>query len=187
MYSSEKAIEAAALFLNKREGREMPYYDLVLFIYLADREHLSRKGRTLTGDLHWSLPWGPVVGYTLDAIRHDAIEEWTEHIATNRATKRCLLVKDAPPSALSRAEVQTLENVWSNFGHMDSKELMRYSHDLPEYTDTEGRVEIRLEDMARAVGKSEEEIDAILARERELNAVQHFKKQVSDGGRPILV
>jgi len=178
MYSSEKAIEAAALFLGKREGREMPYYDLIKFIYLADREHLQRKGRTLTGDLHWSLPWGPVVGRTLDAVRNDTNEEWSEYIATNRNLKRCTLVKDAPPSALSRAELQTLETVWANFGHMDSQALMRYTHDLPEYTDTESRVEIRLEDLARAVGKTEEEIDEILARERELNTVQRFKKEI---------
>ena len=179
MYSSDKAIEAAAFFLRKKDDHEMPYYDLIKFIYLADREHLRRKGRTLTGDLHWSLPWGPVVGHTLEAVRNNVFEAWTQHITTNRARKRCTLVEDAPPSALSRAEVQTLETVWSSFGHMDSQALMRYTHDLPEYTDTESRVEIRLEDLARAVGKTEEEIDEILARERDLNAVQRFKQEIS--------
>ena len=186
MYSSEKAIEAAAFFLNKKERREMPYYDLIKLMYLADREHLRRKGRTLTGDLHWSLPWGPVGGHTLDAVRHDAIDEWTRHISTDRALKRYMLVQDAPPSALSRAEIQTLENVWKSFGQMDSQALMRYTHDLPEYSDTESRVEIRLEDLARAVGKTEAEIDEILARERELNAVQRFKKAIRDADRAVV-
>ena len=178
MYSTEKTIEAAAFFLRKKESREMPYYDLVKLVYLADREHLQRKGRTLTGDLHWSLPWGPVVGQTLDAIRHGSDQRWSMHIETTRSLKRCRLALDAPPAALSRAEVKTLEAVWESFGHMDSQALMRYTQDLPEYTDTEGRVEIRLEDLARAVGKDEEEIDEILSRERELNSVQRFKREI---------
>ena len=118
MYSTEKAIEAAAFFLRKKPGQEMEYYDLIKFIYLADREHVRRKGRTITGDLHWSLPWGPVVGHTLDAVRNNAVEEWTKHIATNPRQKRCTLVEDAPPAALSRSELQSLEKVWTDFGHM---------------------------------------------------------------------
>lgn len=156
----------------------MPYYDLIKFLYLSDREHLQRKGRTLTGDRHWSLPWGPVLGNALDAVRHGADEEWSKHIATVRQSKRCRLIQDAPAAALSRAEVLTLEAVWAKFGHMDSQALMRHTHDLPEYTDTEGRIEIRLEDLARAVGKTETEIDEILARERELDSVQRFKEQI---------
>ena len=62
---------------------------------------------------------------------------------------------------------------------------MRYTHGLPEYTDTESRVEIRLEDLARGVGKTEDQVDEILARERELHEVQRFKKSIS--GRPALV
>lgn len=184
MYSCEKAIEIAAFFLNQTEEKEMPYYDLIKFIYLADREHLARKGRTITGDLHWSLPWGPVVGLTLDAVRNDAFDNWSKHIATNRTRKTCSLVEDAPAAELSRAEVQTLELVWNNYGQLDSQALMRYTHDLPEYTDTESRVEIRLEDLARAVGKTEDEIDEILARERESNSIQRFKKEIS--GRVIV-
>jgi uncharacterized phage-associated protein len=186
MYSIDKAVEAAAFFLNKKKEREMRYYDLIKFLYLADREHLMRKGRTITGDLHWSLPWGPVVGQTLDAVRHDAVDEWSEHIATDRALKRCKLIADAPASALSRGEIQSLEAVWSQFGHMDSQALMRYTHDLPEYVDTESRIEIRLEDLARAVGKSEDEVDAILAREREMNDVQRFKAKIGRSGKPAV-
>jgi uncharacterized phage-associated protein len=178
MYKNDKAIEAAAFFLSKKNGREMPYYDLIKLLYLADREHFKRKGRTLTGDLHWSLPWGPVVGNALDAVRNDWDEDWSRHIQTIRKTKQCRLVEDAPPAALSRADLKSLNSVWEEFGQMDSKALKDYTHALPEYTETQGRLEIRLEDLAYALGKSEDEIDEILERDREMNAVQRFKDEI---------
>lgn len=185
MYSSDKAIEAAAFFLCKKQDREMPYYDLVKLLYLADREHVKRKGRSITGDLHWSLPWGPVAGNALDSVRNAWDEEWSRHIQTIRATKRCRLVEEAPPDALSRAELKSLELVWDGFGGMDSEALKDHTHALPEYTKTKGRVEIRLEDLARAVGKTEDQIDEILAQDRESNAVQRFKQEIRR--RPAVV
>lgn len=156
----------------------MDYYDLVKLLYLADREQVRRRGRTITGDYHWSLPWGPVLGHVLDAVRNGDDLDWNEHIRTNRTTKTSTLVQDAPLSALSKADVEVLQSVWEEFGHMDGRSLMRYTHGLPEYTDTDGRVLISLEDIARAVGHSEDEIDQILAQDREREAVERFRMTI---------
>lgn len=175
MYRESKAIETAAYFLRKNEGWAMDYYDLVKLIYLADREQVRMKGRTITGDDLYSLPWGPIVSHVLDAIQEDVSDEWTAHIATDKALKRSKLVVDAPPSSLSRADLQAIEAVWERFGHMDGPQLTGYTHRLPEYTDTDGRIPISLEEVARGVGRTEDEIDAILDEQREREAVQRFK------------
>ena len=153
----------------------MDYYSLVKLIYLADREQVKLKGRTITGDDLYSLPWGPVVSNVLDAVRKDASDKWTAHIKTEKALKRSTLVVDAPPSSLSKSDLKAIEAVWEKFGHLDGPQLMDYTHRLPEYTDTDGRVPISLEDVARGVGRTEDDIDSILDEQREREAVQRFK------------
>ncbi len=174
MYRESKAIETAAYFLKKKGGA-MDYRDLVKLVYLADREQVKSKGRTITGGDLYSLPWGPIVSNVLDAIRNDARDAWTAHIKTDKALKRSTLVVDAPPSALSKADIKAIEAVWERFGHMDGMQLMRHTCGLPEHTDTEGRVPISLEDVARGVGRTEDEIDMILEEQREREAIQRFK------------
>ena len=175
MYREEKTIEAAAYFLRKSKDWSMDSYDLIKLLYLADREQVRSAGRTITGDHHWSLPWGPALGNVLDAIRNEGGTEWTDHIRTDRRLKKATLVADAPPAELSRADLKSLDAVWDEFGAMNGSALMAYAQRLPEYTDTEGRVPISLEDLARAVGRTEDEIDTILADDRERDAVERFK------------
>lgn len=179
MFNERKAVEAAAFFLTKKPGQSMPYYDLVKLLYLADRRMVKERGRLITGDLLWSLPWGPVLGSVLDSVRHGSGEVWPDHISTDRSKKSCTLIVSAPPSELSRSELAVLQSVWDEFGQLDSLQLMRLTHDLPEYTDTEGRVMISLEDIARAVGLSEAEISNLIEIDRDRQAVQRFKESLN--------
>ncbi len=178
MYKAQKSVEAAAFFLRHKKAQTMPYYDLVKLLYLADREQVRLHGRTISGDTHWSLPWGPVLGSVLDAVRHGNDEVWNRHISTDKRAKTSTLLIDAPAGELSRFDIEVLESIWKEFGHFDGPALMMLTHRLPEYSDTDGRAQISLEELARAVGRSEDDIDNILASERERNAIERFKASI---------
>ena len=180
MYQERKAIEVAAFFLRKKEGLAMAYYDLIKLMYLAEREQMRRKGRTITGDELYSLPWGPILSSALDSVRLNKGDEWSDFIQTDATLKRSTLVKDAPPAKISKGELKVLESVWDEFGHMDGPELMRYTHGLPEYTDTESRVLISLDKLARAVGHDETAVDMIESAELERNHIRRFKDHLAE-------
>jgi uncharacterized phage-associated protein len=59
---------AAIVYLALRKVPELTKWKICKLLYLADRMHLARYGRPITGDVYYALPWGPIPSYTLDAL-----------------------------------------------------------------------------------------------------------------------
>ena len=170
MYRLRKTIEAASYFLV-RAGSELPYIKLIKLLYLADREQMKRRGQTITGDTYWSLKYGPILEHTLDAIKCGN-PDWNVHMQTDEAAMVISLLSEAAPAALSRAELQVLEDTWCEFGHMRWPDLVAFTHDLSEWTPvTSGRKRIHIEDVARALGYSEVDVKQILAAAEERDEI----------------
>jgi uncharacterized phage-associated protein len=178
MYREERTIEAATYLLAQSSeiGEAVPYIKLIKLLYLADREHILTFGSTITGDDHWSLPYGPILSHTLSAIK-SSDKNWMPFVGVDLDAKVIWLKEQAKPAQLSRADRSSLDKVSRDFGHMGWEELVEYTHGLSEWKKPVGntkRTRIYLGDIARGLGLSEERIAAILALDQERNEIHPF-------------
>jgi hypothetical protein len=140
---------------------------------------VHKKGRTISGDTHWSLKCGPILSHTLNAIK-GLDPDWTPFIGVDLDAKVVWLKELAKPAELSRSDRETLDSVVETFGHLPWEELVQYTHRLPEWKKPEGQVKRRriyLEDIARAVGHTDDRIRAIVEGDREKAVVRGFLSQ----------
>lgn len=160
-FDERKAAQASARLLS-REGGTMSHMKLIKLLYLAERQALITWGRPITFDSYVSMPHGPVLSFTLDRINLPTDprgNSYWQSLISERQDHEVRLLVDSPPSdALSRAEERVLDQVYSEFGHMDQWELRDYSHKLPEWRDPNGSsMPIRIRDILMSEGLSEEE------------------------------
>ena len=133
-FNEVKTTQAAARLLFGNGGH-MEVLKLVKLLYLADRKALLRWGRPVTFDRYFSLPHGPVLGVTLDRINEPVAPEgpsyWQTIISEREGHAVRLLGPEPPRDDLSPAEEALLDELYEEFGRMDTWALHDYSHTLP--------------------------------------------------------
>jgi hypothetical protein len=169
-----KATEAACQFVQ-REGGTINIMKLVKLIYLLDRLSLARRGVPVVGGTYFSLPNGPITSELLDVINSGCLWgqpdcRWEEYIS-DRQDHAVALVADAPNGHLSPAEMDLIDELWREHGTKDQWALRDWCHEhCEEWTPLEqGRDRIPLASIARAVGKTDEQITRLEEGARELN------------------
>lgn len=172
MFDERKVAQAAAYFVAKEGGR-MAHLKLMKLLYLADRESIKIYGLPISGDEYYSLPHGPVLSKTLE-LTNGAIESseggwscWISDSDNYEVTNR----QDAARPALdelSDADIEVLDKIWQQFGHMTRWQIRDYTHDkrhVPEWEDPEGSARpISLSKVMQAVGRSPDQIQNDLAQ-----------------------
>ena len=169
-FRQEKTTQAACLLL-RLAGGSMNLVKLIKLLYLVDRQALTQWGRSLSNDDYVSMDKGPVLSRTYNLIKRDGDCEYWSRYVSERDDKHDvhLLAEDAPRDYLSRADVGLIQDIFRRYGSLDQWDLVELAHDFPEWENPEGSAcSIRIEDILRAVGKSQEEIEEI---EEEINAV----------------
>ena len=175
MFNENKIAQMAAYFLGKRGGR-MSHLKLMKLLYLAERRSLQVYGLPMSGDKPSALPHGPVLTMTLDLMDgHPSQDGWDTWIS-DKDNYEVGLKRSAERSALdelSDADLEILESVWKEFGHFTRWDIKNYTHEhCPEWTDPHGSSRpIPYVDILRAVGKSEEEAQAISKYIESMDAV----------------
>ena len=165
-FNERRATEAAARLLKLRGGR-MKYLKLIKLLYFLDREALLQWGRPVTTDRYVSMDNGPVVSRIYELIRDETApgtdSVWRHHISAP-VDWDVTLIAEPEPVELSRAEEGLIDEIFGKYGKMSRWDLVRMSHDLPEWQDPHGRaIPIDYEDILRAGNKSAGEIAAIEA------------------------
>jgi uncharacterized phage-associated protein len=174
-FNERRATEAAARFLKLRGGR-MSYLKLIKLLYLLDREALLRWGRPVTTDRYVSMDNGPVVSRIYGLIREEPAPGtdtvWRHYISTPQEYEVSLLA-EPETDELSRAEQALIEEIFGKFGNMTRWDLVRISHELPEWQDPNGSaIPIQYRDILRAGNKTESEIAAVEAELESLAAAE---------------
>jgi hypothetical protein len=163
-FNEVKATQAASRLLRLRGGR-MSYLKLIKLLYIVDREALIRWGRTVTTDRHVSMARGPVVSQIYDLITGDEPPGtrscWRQHISAPQDFQ-IELQSDPGDDELSTAEEELIDEVFDEHGGKNRWDLVRYTHDLPEWQDPGGSsIPIAYRDILKAAGKTEAEIVAV--------------------------
>jgi uncharacterized phage-associated protein len=143
-FNARKAAQVVAYFANKSPNLRLNVLKAMKLVYLADRESLRQTGFPILDDDRFSMPHGPVNSMTL-RLANGELEDasWSELIEDRSSHE--LSVTDAGQACdwdeLSEAELQCLDKVWQEFGHMDRFALRDWTHDpknIPEWEDPNG-------------------------------------------------
>jgi uncharacterized phage-associated protein len=147
IYDEKKAAQVAAFFLFKAQGR-LPVLKLVKLLYLAERHSYEKFGEPIIGDKLVSMQHGPVLSQTLDRINGltESVEGgWETWIADREghdvALRDLSVIRSARQDLLelSDADLEVLEEIWGQFGHMNKYQIRNYTHDhCPEWEDPNG-------------------------------------------------
>ena len=131
-FDFEKTLQAAGVLLH-RDGKKMSRLRLVKLLYIADREMLAAKGRTITGDQALAMKFGPVLSRTYELIKgvEARASEWDEFIHSDGYAVE--LRKDPGLDDLSGAEIVKLQEVSDRYRDVDDEDLSTLSHEFPEW------------------------------------------------------
>ena len=164
-FDARKATQVAGVFI-KSEGGELNVMKLVKLAYLLDRLSLIRRSLPVLGGDYFSMKNGPVTSETLDLINAGMLDgfttDWANFIS-DRANHKVVLIGDPGTDRLSESELKMIAEIYSEHGQKSAFDLVAWCHrNCPEWRPvTQGRHEIRVEDILEAAGKGVEQIKRI--------------------------
>lgn len=136
-FNHKKSIQALTLFAQK-EGGAINKMKAIKLLWLCDRFHLRKYGRTISGDNYVAMKLGPVASNTRDILEQSTFlsEEESEYsnLFINVVNKYNYSVKAEPNlKVFSKSDLNTFEEVYNVYGHLTHFELSRLSHLFPEW------------------------------------------------------
>lgn len=153
----------------------MPVIKLMKLLYLAERRSLEVYGEPITGDSLVSMPYGPVLSKTYGHMNGAAISQeggWDSWVS-DRANHMVALLDPSmirTPEKdllqLSDSDLEILQSVWDEFGHLERFKLVDYTHDnLPEWSDPNGSAKpITYRKLFEVLGFGSEQSEALIER-----------------------
>ncbi len=141
-YNPRKAAQTIAYFILKSGLQDMDVLKVVKLVYLADRECIRTRGFPIQDEDRFSLPNGPVNSSTLDHINGEFDLKkcgWSDFLNDKVGYNIGLSdknIKEDDLDEMSESEIEVLESVWGQFGHMNQWELVDYTHkpeNIPEW------------------------------------------------------
>jgi len=174
-FDADKATEAACRFVILESGT-ISVLKLVKLIYLLDRFAIQQRGNPVVGGAYFSMKNGPVTSEVLDLINAGEIagvrSTWSEFISSRQNNE--IAASKSPSGFLSEAELGFLDVIYKRHAGRDQWELRDWCHQhCSEWTTiNSGRASITPADLAKAVGKTEEQVEEIVADANEAAFVQ---------------
>ncbi len=141
MIETFKIIETI-YYVLARLGRTADRITLIKLIYLADKYHLIRYGRTITNDEYFAMQHGPVGSTVKDLLsRDDDYVSSKEFAYFNRLISKFgalnyhanKLARKPALDMLSDTDKEAIEFVVKTFGGYSSWKLRDYTHKYPEW------------------------------------------------------
>ncbi|MDR2358178.1 MAG: SocA family protein [Prevotellaceae bacterium] len=140
------------------------FHKIFKIIYFADRNHLAKYGRSITGDMYIKMADGPVPSKIYDifkAVRGDSF-------FTEDATRYAQLFdvhdwyfiqpKQAPDlDFLSASDIEALDSAIAQYGTLSWDEIRQKSHDIA-WSLASDDAPISMENMLREAGEKEDYI-----------------------------
>lgn len=132
-----KALEAVVWLAHRQPGIDLFHISKVL--YYADKAHLLRYGRPVTGDVYIAMAHGPVPSGVYDLLKRDPflpeelLRELDAAVEIDRPHVRARRV--ANEEALSGSDIEMLEQAWAQFAGLPFGELSRLSHQERAYVE----------------------------------------------------
>lgn len=168
----------AILYILQKMGGVCDIHKCHKILYFSDNEHLSRFGRSITGDSYIKMEWGPVptcVYDLLKAVRGDSyFAAQVENIRKNMfhfVNQKDIQSTSAPDmDYLSQSEVDILDKYISQFKDLTFQQVSELSHGFA-WSNTKRYGEISVRDRLTELGDNDGYIEFI---EEQLKAEEAF-------------
>lgn len=116
---------------------------LIKLLYLADKYHLIRYGRTVTNDDYYAMQHGPVGTTVKDLLSlsdflSDEEKQYTSELLTQIGDNDFKANDvEIDYDMLSETDIEALDFVYEKYGSMGTWELRNYTHSYPEWSQYE--------------------------------------------------
>ena len=162
MYSSYKILQEI-IYLLSLNDKKMNLLKLMKELYLIDRDSIAERNTSVSGDVFFSMPHGPVLSQTLNMLNDLDNNNWGDYLeaADTPYYPDIKIKRNIDFDRLSKKDKDYIQTVSDKFKDYSPKKLENYTHKLSEWVDPQGSsLKIRYRDVMLALGKSEEEISA---------------------------
>ncbi len=156
-FNAEKAIEVL-LYVAKRVP---DVYAALKILYFADKEHLAKYGRLISGDSYVAMRLGPVPSGAYDLVKNARGEGFCmadlpiqEAFTADRTT----ITPRREPNLdlLSQSDIECLDFAIRRYGHMSLGQLKRLSHREKAYQDADENDFMSLEQIVLSLPDGEQ-------------------------------
>ena len=155
----------AVLYILQQLGGKSDMHKIFKTLYFADQSHLSKYGRTITGDVYIAMQYGPVPSKTDDifkAVRGDSYFHDDELNSYFHFVNKYIVEanKKANLDYLSESDIECLEESIERCKDKSFDELTKMSHGLA-WENTRRDRTMSFKDILREEGDSEDYVDYI--------------------------
>lgn len=175
MYSSDKILQEIVYLLSLNDNK-MNLLKLMKELYLIDRASIDERDTSISGDVFFSMPHGPVLSQTLNMLYDLDNNNWGYYLEAVKVPYHpdIQIKKNIKFDRLSIKDKSYIKSISDEFKNFTPLELEDYTHKLPEWIDPKGSSrKIRYSDVMYALGKSEEEI---LAAKQEYEKISELSR-----------
>lgn len=166
LFRKDVAIQAI-LYVAHAIGERKDIHKICKTLYYADQMHLSKYGRSITGDVYIAMNYGPVPSNIEDIFKamrgdsyfSDQVDDIKEYFYF--VNKYILKTKKEPDmDFLSDSDVECLDSAILKCKDKSFKELTIMSHDLAWENTQKDRV-MSVKDILREIGDDEDYVNYI--------------------------
>ncbi|MBV9497214.1 MAG: SocA family protein [Acidobacteria bacterium] len=137
-FDQEKLVNALAFF-SKHGVAGLDRMKIAKLLFLADRIHLLRYGRPITGDRYVCMEHGPVASVTHDLVNARLSDDpdaeiMNEYFDVGRSRTHPELIAKREPDldVFSETDLEVLREVVESFGQKTAWQLRDLAHEYPE-------------------------------------------------------
>lgn len=148
-FNHRKSVQALN-YLAGKAGGQMNKMKAIKLIWLSDRLHLRKYGRTITGDVYFAMPLGPVPSTTRDILEHNKYSlsddelNYTSEFLTVVSDYEYASTKEPNLKVFSKTDIEAIDEVFNVYGHMEPFSLSNVSHAFPEWKRYESALKQKL-------------------------------------------
>lgn len=161
-FNEKKALNAVLYITSKLKRKD--FHKIFKVLYFADRNHISEYGRSISGDLYIAMDDGPVPSKLYDifkSVRGDGYFKDNGHFSKIIEVIDWDIIKPLKEpnlKALSKTDIEHLDDSLNLYGNMSWDEVREKSHDYA-WRSTAKNNPISLDNLVRETGNEVEYLD----------------------------
>ena len=169
LFNTDTAIHAVLYILAqlKKKGISADFIRIFKILYFADREHLLKYGRTITGDVYIAMRQGPVpsIIYDIFKVLRDGPNPFSQAPLLDNYFKVSdkyfvEALRDYDLDFLSQTDINELNEAISKYAQIDSARLSEISHGSA-WKNTYADSPMSFADILKEIGADEDYIEYI--------------------------
>ncbi len=137
-FDYKKATQALNFLARQERAKKINKMKAIKLIWAADRYHLRKYARPITGDRYMAMQYGPVASSVKDIAEQSDFLSSEEKTYSSRYIKptdnyTLLSLREPDLNVFSQTDLEALGFAQKNFGHMGQFDLSELTHRYPEW------------------------------------------------------